>query len=48
MTNNAATAVFNASGVNVIPASANPASFTVGIGGWLTNSSGGGYYYSVQ
>lgn len=48
MTNSTATAVFNASGVNVIPANANPASFTVGVGGWLTNASGGGFYYSTQ
>jgi hypothetical protein len=40
--------VFNLSGVNVIPAAANPASFIVGIGGWLTNASGGGFYYSLQ
>jgi hypothetical protein len=48
MTNSTATAVFNLSGVNVIPAAANPASFIVGIGGWLTNASGGGFYYSLQ
>jgi hypothetical protein len=48
MTNSTATAVFSVSGVNVIPAAANPANFTVGIGGWLTNASGGGFYYSSQ
>ncbi len=48
MTNSAATAVFNVSGVNVISAAANPASFTVGVSGWLTNASGGGFYYSAQ
>ncbi len=48
MTNSTATAVFSASGVNVIPAAANPASFTVGVGGWLTNASGGGFFYSTQ
>jgi hypothetical protein len=48
MTNAAATAVFNLSGVNVIPATVNPATFILGAGGWLTNAAGGGYYYSSQ
>jgi hypothetical protein len=46
MTNATATAVFNRLGTNVIPSTVNPTVFPLSVGMWLTNATGGGYWYT--
>jgi len=46
MTNSTSTAVFNRLGTNVIPPAVNPTTFPLSGGMWLTNLTGGGYWFT--
>jgi len=46
MTNSTLTAVFNRVGTNVIPPAVNPTVFPLSGGMWLTNATGGGYWFT--